>query len=309
MATLREALTQWVTDVFAFREFAGQVLLRGVYFTSGTQEGTPVDRLLGSIGRTFRATDAVMTPRGPGKAYFVEHLLKQVMIGESGLAGVNRRLELRNASVLLGAYVATGLIAAAGVAALSVSYNRNREFLEQVDTGITAFEQTAAVTPVSPVDAIVARLDGIRAVVELADRYRETTSVLMRWGLYEGRSIGNSARDGYVRELDGILLPRFAMAIRSHLVKSSTDPQRLFAYFKGYRMLGEPRRLDKAYLQRLADDEWKHGTGDAASAGPALSQHFNALLENSDTLRPCARRHAGWPGAEQPAPRLDAADL
>jgi type VI secretion system protein ImpL len=115
MATLRDPLTQWVADVFSAREFDGRVLLRGVYFTSGTQEGTPIDRLLGTIGRTFGATDAVMSPRGPGKAYFVEHLLKQVMIGESGLAGVNRRLELRNASFLLGAYVAAGLIAALGL--------------------------------------------------------------------------------------------------------------------------------------------------------------------------------------------------
>ena len=109
MATLRDPLTQWVSDVFAAREFDGRILLRGVYFTSGTQEGTPIDRLLGSIGRRSAPPSAVMSPRGPGKAYFVERLLKQVMIGESGLAGVNRRLELRKASLLLGAYVATGL--------------------------------------------------------------------------------------------------------------------------------------------------------------------------------------------------------
>ena len=136
MATLRDGLTQWVMDVFGAREFDGQILLRGVYFTSGTQEGTPIDRLLGSIGRTFGANEALLTPRGPGKAYFVEHLLKQVMIGESGLAGINRRLELRNASLLLGVYVVAGLLAAAAVAALSVSYARNRDFLEQVGAAI-----------------------------------------------------------------------------------------------------------------------------------------------------------------------------
>ena len=136
MATLRDALTQWVMDVFGAREFDGQILLRGVYFTSGTQEGTPIDRLLGSIGRTFGADEALLTPRGPGKAYFVEHLLKHVMIGESGLAGINRRLELRNASLQLGVYVVAGLLAAAGVAALSVSYARNRDFLDQVGGAI-----------------------------------------------------------------------------------------------------------------------------------------------------------------------------
>ncbi|MEO6236907.1 MAG: type VI secretion system membrane subunit TssM, partial [Vicinamibacterales bacterium] len=115
MTTLREPLSEWLTDVFASREFGGQILLRGVYFSSGTQEGTPIDRLLGSIGRRFGAAGAVIAPQGPGKAYFVETLLKDVMIGESGLAGVNRQLELRKASAQLGAYAATGLIATAGV--------------------------------------------------------------------------------------------------------------------------------------------------------------------------------------------------
>ena len=94
------------------------------------------------------------------------------------------------------------------------------------------------------------------------------------------------ARDAYVRELDSILLPRFETQIQSRLVKYSGDPQRLYVYFKGYLMLGEPKHLDKEYLQRLADSEWKHAEGGAAAAGPAVSQHFKALMDNASTLRP-----------------------
>ena len=49
--------------------------------------------------------------------------------------------------------------------------------------------------------------------------------------------------------------------------------------------------LDKAYLATLVDREWKQGGGDAAAAGPALSQHFSALLENAgDAAAAAARR-------------------
>ena len=48
MAALRDPLAAFVTDVFASSRFDQQVLLRGVYLTSGTQEGTPIDRLLGA---------------------------------------------------------------------------------------------------------------------------------------------------------------------------------------------------------------------------------------------------------------------
>jgi type VI secretion system protein ImpL len=286
MATLRDPLTQWVSDVFGAREFDGRTLLRGVYFTSGTQEGTPIDRLLGSIGRTFGATDAVMAPRGPGKAFFVGQLLRQVMIGESGLAGVNRKLELRNASLLLGVYAATGLIAAFAVAALSLSYTRNRDFLEQIDADISAFEHTPQVTPASALDAIVVRLDAIRRVMYRAEQYTSLTFLPMQWGLHEGRSLLNSARDGYVRELDSILLPRFATQIQSRLVKYARDPVRLYRYFKGYLMLGDPKHLEKDYLQDLANVEWNQTDGGGSGAGPALANHFKALMENAPTLRP-----------------------
>jgi type VI secretion system protein ImpL len=285
MATLREPLTEWVSEVFSSRGFAGQILLRGVYFTSGTQEGTPIDRLLGSIGRRFGATDAVMAPQGPGKAYFVETLLRTVMIGESGLAGIDRRLELRKASVQLGAYAATALIATLGVIALTVSYNRNRGYLEEAAADIDAFEQTQAVNPASPLGAIVARLDGIRAVIDGSDRYAEATSLPLRWGLYQGRSIGNSARDAYMRELDSVLLPRLAAQIRARVVQYAADPQKLYVYFKGYMMLGEPKHLDRQHLQMLADAEWRQNPADAALA-PALSKHQKALLDTDGTLRP-----------------------
>ena len=93
----------FVTDVFASTRFDQQILLRGVYFTSGTQEGTPIDRLLGAIGRRFAvAPEAVIAPPGRGKAYFIERLLKEVMFAESGLAGVNRRFEFQKAAAQLG---------------------------------------------------------------------------------------------------------------------------------------------------------------------------------------------------------------
>jgi type VI secretion system protein ImpL len=285
MATLRESLTQFVTDVFDVRQFAGQILLRGVYFTSGTQHGTPIDRLLGSIGRSFGAGAAVAAPSGPGKAYFVEALLKEVMIGESGLAGINRGLEARKAAIQLGAYAAMGLITAIGVAVLWVSYNRNRDFLEQTRTEIEAFEQIPPVTAASPPDRLVPRLDAIRAIVESTDRYRRDTSWLLSWGLYQGASIGGAATGAYVREVDSTLLPRLANQLRVRVRESFDNPERLFLYLKGYRMLGEPKRLDKEYLQTLAELEWEPARVGAA-VSPALLKHLRSLLDRDEQLRP-----------------------
>lgn len=283
MATMRDALTEFVSEVFGSRQFTGQILLRGVYFTSGTQDGTPIDRLLGTIGRSFGA--AVRPASGPGKAYFVETLLKDVMIGESGLAGINRRLEASKAAAQLGAYAAAGLIAAAGVLLLSLSYNRNRQFLEQTASQVDAIDQFPSSPASAPIDRIVPRLDAIRSVVDSADRYRDNTTWVMRWGLYQGGTIGDVARAAYMRELDTSLLPRVGALFRNRMTQYSSQPERLYRYLKAYLMLGSPEKLDKNHVQALADQEWTATRGAPSAAGAALSKHLQSLLA-SNAVRP-----------------------
>lgn len=289
MAALRDVLAQFVSEVFASTRLEQPILLRGVYFTSGTQEGTPIDRLLGSIGRRFGvAADAVAPPTGRGKAYFVERLLKDVMIGESGLAGLNRRLEVKKAAAQLGAYAALALIAVIGVVVLSVSASRNRAYVTQVSSAIEQLRQVPPVGPTASLQTLLPRLDAMRAVVDAADQYRDDTPWRMRWGLYQGTSLGNSARDAYVRELDGALLPRVAARLRERLMGKGTEPEILYEYLKAYLMLGDPRRLDKKYLQELAQLGWQSGGGLTRGAGDSLTKHFQSLLEYGETLRPIA---------------------
>jgi type VI secretion system protein ImpL len=288
MAALREPLTQFVSDIFEATQFNQQILLRGVYLTSGTQDGTQIDRLLGSIGRRFGvAADAVAPVAGRGKAFFMERLLKQVVIGESGLAGVNRRLEMRTMAWQFGAYAAVVLVLVAGLAALSVSYANNRAYLADVASDLATLRKVTPALPRASLEVLLPQLDAVRAVSDSANRYRDAKPWGMRMGLYQGNAVGNAARDAYLRELDGIVLPRFAARIKQHLVGYASEPEKLYVYLKAYLMLGDPKHLDKKTLQFLADLEWKMPDA-APGAGTSLSKHFQSLLEYSDTLRPIA---------------------
>jgi type VI secretion system protein ImpL len=285
LGALREALTAFVSDVFAATSFDQTILLRGVYFTSGTQEGTPIDRLLGSMGRGFGVTADLVAPTGRGKAYFVERLLREVMIGESGLAGLNTRLEMKKAALQLGAYAAGAILAALAVVALLVSYNRNSDYLGLVAADVEKLQQAPSVRDNAPPDRILARLDAVRSVVLSADRHRDDVPWGMSWGLYQGSSIGNAARDAYVRELDGLLIPTVMRRLRERIVAYQSAPEKLAIYLKAYLMLGDPKRLDREYVAQLVDIEW--GGGEDANTQPAtLATHFRQLLEFRDTLRP-----------------------
>ena len=63
------------------------IQLRGVYFTSGTQEGNPIDRVLGALQRTFKLERGAAANRGnSGKSFFITRLLREVVFPESNLA-------------------------------------------------------------------------------------------------------------------------------------------------------------------------------------------------------------------------------
>jgi type VI secretion system protein ImpL len=286
MEALRDALARFVDEVFESSRFEQGILLRGVYFTSGTQEGTPIDRLLGGIGRRFGvAPDAVAAPTGRGKVYFIERLLKDVMIGESGLAGLNTRVEMQKAALQLGAYAALALVTVFGVVALSLSYGRNHAYIGETAADVAKLRDVPTVRAGAAIETILPRLDAVRAVVESADRYRGNTPWSMRWGLYQGESVGASARDAYLRELDGLALPLFAARVKERLSQNASEPEKLYEYLKAYLMLGEPQHLDKKQLQYVADVEWGPSSA-AAGVTASLSKHFQSLLEYADTLRP-----------------------
>jgi len=63
--------------------------LRGVYFSSGTQEGNPIDRVLAAMTRMFRLErGAGVVGHGTGKSYFLTRLLREVVFPEQGLAAL-----------------------------------------------------------------------------------------------------------------------------------------------------------------------------------------------------------------------------
>ena len=135
---------------------------------------------------------------------------------------------------------------------------------------------------------LLPRLDAVRAVVDSANRYQDDVPWSMRWGLYQGNSIGNSAGDAYVRELDGSLLPFVAARFRQRLIQYGAEPEKLYEYLKAYLMLGQPEHLDKKHLQFLADLEWSTANGVNAEQGKSLSRHFQGLLDRAGGLRPIA---------------------
>jgi type VI secretion system protein ImpL len=277
MNTLKPALNDLLQRVFTVSGFDRPVLLRGVYFTSGTQEGTPIDRMLGAIARTFGVTGAVAPPTaGRGKAYFIAGLLKEVIFSESGLAGVNRALQARMIAARSGAYIACLVVLVLAFAWLAVSYDANAAYLAGIRAAATSLPAGASAG--ASVDTVLPELDALRDLTAQAERYRAHVPLYMRAGLYRGGEIGSQARDAYTRELNATLLPALAGRFTEMLQTSVATPDRLYAYLKGYLMLGSASHRDAQYLSYLAQVLWRDMYPQDPATAQRLDAHFNDLL-------------------------------
>ncbi len=288
---LRPRLLELVNKAFGGTGFDRKAFLRGVYFTSGTQEGTPIDRLLGSLSRSLGlASDPRQLVGEKGRAYFIERLLKEVVLREAGLAGSDRRASLRKAALHLAAYGAIAALVIGGLVALTVSYRKNVSYLGEVEKAASQLQAvTARGTQGTTPEASdwLARLDAVRGVVDAAAHGGKSAPWSMRSGLYQGHAAGDAAREAYARELNALLVPKLARAFESRLNELSAEPDKLYEYLKAYLMLGDPKRVEPGQLAFLAQVEWNRAYPDRPDVRDALAKHLEALLAD-ERLSPVA---------------------
>jgi type VI secretion system protein ImpL len=288
MAILKPLLDGLLKRVFTASDFDNRVLLRGVYFTSGTQEGTPVDRMLGAVARTFGFSSAVSAPTpGQGKAYFIERLLRSVIFHESGLAGVNRKLQVQKFALQTAAYVGCAALLIIGLIGLAVSYSANANYIDDVDAAAKDLKtlQAGAATRGLPYEAYLPWLDVLRVVAEAAERHNNDVPFRMRMGLYRGHALGEAARDAYSRELSGLLPGILSSRFEGELRANAAEPDRLYEYLKGYLMLGQPEHREPDHMRVLSRLEWQRAYPDDETTARRFSEHFDQLLENPERLR------------------------
>ena len=176
--------------MFSSNRYEDQILVRGVYFTSGTQEGTPIDRMMSVMAQTFGMQEqALPSFGGKGRSYFITDLFRRIIFQESGLAGVNPRLEKRRRWVQAAAYVGSIALAAIATLAWITSFTANRGFLQEVGEALTPYQQAAAAPAVGQptIDQMLPKLDSLRRVMDVAGQHGDSVPMHMRMWLLPGQ--------------------------------------------------------------------------------------------------------------------------
>lgn len=289
LATLRDNVGSFLNDIFRGSRFDQAPMLRGVYFTSGTQEGTPIDRLMGMVARTFGLEQQVLPAQGGrGRSYFLKGLLKDVVFPEREVAGTNRRFEMQRAWLQRAAYAGSVLLALLLAAGWTVSYLNNRALVERARVATTAAgEALAAVRrDDSDVLSLVPALEAVRAIPSIYDS--EDAPWLQGLGLYQGRKLAARSRVAYQRALKELLLPRLIVRTEGHLRAGGAQPDFLYEALKAYLMLDSREHYERATVGAWFEyDFLRYLQPRAVQADrDAYMRHIDALFEQQPVPLP-----------------------
>ena len=246
--------------MFEGSRYATGSMLRGVYFTSGTQEGTPIDRLMTVLARTFQL-DVQSLPAhaaGGGKSFFITNLLRKVVFAEAELAGANRRLELQRAWLQRGTY---GGVAAAVVLLLVAwvfAFFDNRAYVERMSEQVRqARELVGAVNPrnYDPL-AVLPALNAVRALPGGYADQQAGEGWFGSWGLSQADKLGEIATTSYRRLLNQLFLPRVMLRLEGQLQRRGVSPDYTYEALKAYLMLDSQDHYDPAAIRAFVELDW-----------------------------------------------------
>ena len=287
-------LREFVDGVFSPSKFDADPMLRGVYFVSGTQEGTPIDRILGFVARSYHLEHAVLAPnQSSGKSYFLSRLMSEVVFAESGLAGTNLKWERRRTQLAVAGYALVGLVTASAIAAWSVSYVNNRRYVADVAQRTEAVRQLVQTTPNRYAPDLLPIVPALEATRRLASPDAgagdgEAVPWSLGYGLFQGRKLDSAAHAAYERMLVDAVQPRLALRVEEQLRQGGEAADSQYEALRTYLMLRDPQRFDAKALKTYVEADWEAGRArDLSTEQRAqLSQHLDALLALGAVVSP-----------------------
>lgn len=252
VASLAEPLRLLVDTVFGESRYEESAWLRGVYLTSATQEGTPIDRLTAALASAFGLPAAPRSApaRVEKRSFFLRRLLTEVVFKEAGLGTLDAAAEERRVWIRRGAAVACAAVVVLSGLLFTMSYLTYRgaiaaqaDQFEQLRTTLAPIAARQA--PLDPLDLDLA-LDAVTGVANA--RAPLPTGAASLIGPSAASEITRADQAAYDRSLRNILEPRMVALLEATMWRQIRDPEFLLGALKTYRMMTGLAQMDPDFV-------------------------------------------------------------
>ena len=255
MAALKRPLYDFLNAIFEPTRYHANATLRGFYFTSGTQQGTPIDQLINALVKNFGAQDVgAQAYSGLGKSYFLADLIQKVIIGEAAWVSTDLRAVRRTRLIKAPAYASILAICAGSACAWWVSYKRNSHLVAAAESAGKEYAIEAGNLPREDVvgDRDYAKvLPYLQKLRYLPAGYLQKDAeqpLAATFGLSQWDRIESSSVAAYRLALERLYRPRLIYRLEEAIDAKANDPGYVYEALKVYLMLGGLQPVDR--------DEW-----------------------------------------------------
>jgi type VI secretion system protein ImpL len=301
MSALKRPIFDFLNAIFEPTRYHANATLRGFYFTSGTQEGTPIDQVIGALAKSFGAQEvASEVYSGRGKSFFLTDLISKVIIGEAAWVSTDRSAVRRAFIIKTAAFAAIALVSLLLSTMWWVSYTRNRALIDA--TNLAAREYEAAAGPLAKESIISDRelhkvlplLDRLRAMPAGYGNRKDSTPILATFGLSQRDRLQSSSENAYRIGLERMFRSRLVFRLEEQLEANRSNPSVLYEALKVYMMLGglQPpeRELILSWMRRDWLDNLYQGAANTEGRR-RLEEHLVAMLDLEAGYEPLITLH------------------
>lgn len=278
MENLKDIAVSFVKQAFVKNRYQFQPYLRGVYFTSGTQDGTPIDRLMSSVSANFGFNRQAMSAvSGMGKSYFLGRLFRNVIFPESELVGANRRYESFMRWTQRAGYVGLSVITGGLILTWAGSFTRNEMYMHQVQGYISDYhaEQKHLHAWSSDLQAILPSLNALAGADKVYSK--EAHPWLAGMGMYDS-AVDESAGKAYRAKLQTMYLPALLKYMEKY-IRRGQKYNRLYDDFRIYMMFHKTDHMDKVSVRSWFEKRWQEQFAHKKQMRDDLEMHLAALLK------------------------------
>ncbi len=269
MTSGREKLTRFVETLFERNAYHENPIFRGFYFTSGTQEGTPIDRILTAVSGALGLSEAMGESFGGAKetkSYFIKNLLTEVIFPDQALAGFSTAMTRRKDYFRLGVFLGAIVFLLISLTGFSFSFIGNRVRIGSIQSAA----ESAAEIDLRDEQAFAKNVAALERLREEVERMRSDEEkgvpFRLRGGLYRGATLYPPARDLYFRKFGQVILAPGRTVVEADLRRFVINPRRLpegrdddyyYSLLKLYLMLSDPTHFDAAFVETRLEKIWK----------------------------------------------------
>lgn len=297
---LKPRVSEFLSTLFEDVGGADRPLFRGFYFTSGTQEGSPVDRVIGDIARAFGLSASAMpAARTEPKSYFVTNLFRSVVFPDQNIAGRTRRERRRELIARVSFAAAMVALSLVTLSAPSCSFRHNMELVHASRQTASAAAEVAWQGG-AEIPGNASKLGTLRQQLELLDRWQaEGPPARVRWGMYIGEKLHPALREVYTRSIERGLKQPALTEIRTRLRALSAAPsdtreryQKDYDLLKLYLMVSWPEKLDPKWAAPRLTTVWMEAlhsdtpARDEATLEPHVSYYLELMKRGEVTPWP-----------------------